>query len=375
MTVLASTIVPGFPTGSRWLLDGVSGAASILETGRSARADDYSGVEGTIAAAFRSGGFRSTVGVPIVVDGAVWGQLCIAATTAEPSRADAEDRMRDFTELVAIAISNAESRDRLRRLAEQQTSLRRVATLVAEGASPAELFSAVAEEVARILDVLARERRSLRARPHCACAGVGECARISGRQPLAARCPSLFASVFSTGAPARIDDYSGLPRPPAAGARTSGVQFGLAVPIVVDGRVWGMIAVGRTPRRPALPGFAGSYTGRIVYSSEPSADVEARLVAFTDLIATAISNAQAHDDLQRLAEEQAALRRVATLVAEAVPPDAIFTAVAEEVASILELPRIEVVRYEADGSGTVVGASGDHPSGPAAAGRSTAPAS
>ena len=124
-----------------------------------------------------------------------------------------------------------------------------------------------------------------------------------------------------------------------------------------------MIAVGRTPRRQALPGFAGSYTGRIVYSSEPSADVEARLVAFTDLIATAISNAQAHDDLQRLAEEQAALRRVATLVAEAVPPDAIFTAVAEEVASILELPRIEVVRYEAEGSGTVVGASGDHPFG------------
>jgi GAF domain-containing protein len=37
MTVLASTIVPGFPTGSRWLFDGLSGGASILETGRSAR--------------------------------------------------------------------------------------------------------------------------------------------------------------------------------------------------------------------------------------------------------------------------------------------------------------------------------------------------
>jgi GAF domain-containing protein len=135
MTVLASTIVPGFPTGSRWPLDGLSGAASILETGRSARVDDYSDVEGTIAAAFRSSGFRSTVAVPIVVDGAVWGQLCIGATTAEPLRADAEVRMRDFTELLAIAISNTASRDRLRRLAEQQASLRRVATLVAEGGS------------------------------------------------------------------------------------------------------------------------------------------------------------------------------------------------------------------------------------------------
>ena len=201
MTVLASTMVPGFPTGSRWLLDGVSGAASILETGRSARADDYSGVEGRIAAAFRSGGFRSTVGVPIVVDGAVWGQLCIGATNAEPLRADAEDRMRDFTELVAIAISNAESRDRLRRLAEQQTSLRRVATLVAEGASPAELFSAVAEEVARILDAsLVSVVRCELDRTALVLASVN-----APGFPVGSRCPldgpSLFASVFSTGAP------------------------------------------------------------------------------------------------------------------------------------------------------------------------------
>jgi signal transduction histidine kinase len=182
---------------------------------------------------------------------------------------------------------------------------------------------------------------------------------VGSRWPLDG--PSCFASVLSTGAPARIDDISDLPGPLAAGARASGVRSGLAVPILVDGVVWGMIAVGRKQQRQALPGFAGSYTGRIVYSTEREADVEARLVAFTDLIATAISRAQAHDDLQRLAEEQAALRRVATLVAEAAPPDVIFTAVAEEVASILELPRIEVVRYEADGSGTVVGASGDHP--------------
>jgi GAF domain-containing protein len=296
-----------------------------------------------------------------VVDGAVWGQLCSGTTTAEPLRADAEDRMRDFAELVAIAISNAESRDRLRRLAEQQTSLRRVATLVAEGASPAEVFSALAEEVARILDVsLVSVVRYELDRTALVLASVNAPGfPVGSRWPLDG--PSLFASVFSTGAPARIDDYSDLPGALAAGARASGVQSGLAVPIVVDGRVWGMIAVGTKQRRQALPGFAGSYTGRIVYSTEPSADVEARLVAFTDLIATAISKAQAHDDLQRLAEEQAALRRVATLVAEAARPDVIFTAVAEEVASILELPRIEVVRYEADGTGTVVGASGDHP--------------
>src|SRR5262249_44256698 len=127
-------------------------AASVLATGRAARIEDYSDVEGTIAAAFRRAGVRSSAGVPIVVDGAVWGLLRISATT-EPLPDGAEDRMRDFTELVAIAISNAESRDRLRRLAEQQAALRRVATLVAEGASPRDVFSAVADEVARMFDV------------------------------------------------------------------------------------------------------------------------------------------------------------------------------------------------------------------------------
>ena len=74
-----------------------------------------------------------------------------------------------------------------------------------------------------------------------------------------------------------------------------------------------------------------------------------------------ISRTQAQDDLRRLAEEQASLRRVATLVAEAAPPAKIFEAVADEVAHILELNTVEIVRYEPDGTATVIAASGDHP--------------
>src|SRR5690349_3106154 len=47
-TVLATSRVPGFPVGSHWPLDGPSLAASVLETGRAARIDDYSNVESTI---------------------------------------------------------------------------------------------------------------------------------------------------------------------------------------------------------------------------------------------------------------------------------------------------------------------------------------
>ena len=68
---------------------------------------------------------------------------------ASRSRRDAEQRVTQFTELVATAIANAQARDELRRLADEQAALRRVATLVAEAAPPPEVFDAVIVEVAR----------------------------------------------------------------------------------------------------------------------------------------------------------------------------------------------------------------------------------
>ena len=62
---------------------------------------------------------------------------------------------------------------------------------------------------------------------------------------------------------------------------------------------------------------------------------EARLASFTELVATAIANTDSRIGLARLAEEQAALRRVATLVAHGVPPEEVFAAVAEEVGRLL----------------------------------------
>jgi signal transduction histidine kinase/putative methionine-R-sulfoxide reductase with GAF domain len=358
-TVVACTNVPGFPVGSRWPLDGPSLAATVLETGRAARIDDYESLEGTIAGAIRAGGFRSSVGVPIVVEGAVWGILCVGTTHDEPLPANAGDRLRDFTELIAIAISNAESRDRLRRLAEQQTSLRRVATLVAEGATPTELFSAVAEEVARIVDVaLVSIVRYEADRTAVVLASLNALEfPVGSRWPLDG--PSLFATVFETGRPARIDDYSELAGSVAAAARASGVQSGLGVPIIVDGRVWGMVAVGRRQRREALPVFAGSYSSRIVFSTESTADVEARLAAFTDLVATAIANADSRDGLRLLADEQATLRRVATLVARGVSRDELLTAVAREVAGLPGVELVAMSRFEPEATRTLVASWGD----------------
>jgi signal transduction histidine kinase len=170
--------------------------------------------------------------------------------------------------------------------------------------------------------------------------------------------------VFQTGLPARLDDHEGLAGPVAAAARASGVRSGVAVPITVDGRVWGMIAVGLRPPRATLPAHAGMLSSRLVVSAASPQEIEQRLAAFTELVATAISKAQVHDDLRSLADEQAALRRVATLVAEGVPSEALFSAVCDEVQALAGTDACVVVRFEADGTVSVMGTNADrHPVG------------
>ena len=65
------------------------------------------------------------------------------------------------------------------------------------------------------------------------------------------------------------------------------------------------------------------------------------------------------DELRVLAEEQAALRRVATRVAREFSPGEVFGAVAEEVGRLLRVDGTRLVRYEPDGTATTVGAWGE----------------
>ena len=54
-------------------------------------------------------------------------------------------------------------------------------------------------------------------------------------------------------------------------------------------------------------------------------------------LAVSLDNAQLYAEYRRIADEQAALRRVATLVARAEPPEAVFAAVADEVGALLDV--------------------------------------
>ena len=127
---------PLFPVGKRWSLEGTNVLQLVRENCEAARIDDYSGLEGEIVEAVRRIGIRSTVGIPIVVARRVWGAMVVSTTEQDPLPPGTEARLADFTELLATAIANAESREALHQLAEEQAALRRVATLVAHGVRP-----------------------------------------------------------------------------------------------------------------------------------------------------------------------------------------------------------------------------------------------
>jgi GAF domain-containing protein len=111
----------------------------------------------------------------------------------------------------------------------------------------------------------------------------------------------------------------------------------VGAPISVEGRLWGVIVVGSTSEA-FLP-----------------ADAEARLAGFAELVATAVANTQARVELRGFAEEQAALRRVATLVAGAAAPEEVLAAVAGEVGRLLEVDYTALMRSDPEDMITVVG--------------------
>ena len=243
-----------------------------------------------------------------------------------------------YRDVMGTSAPSADSGNELHRLVEQQAALRRVATLVASGASSTEVFDAVAREVGQVLRLpntaVCRYEDEGTAMTVLAAFGDGpEVFSPGSRWPLDG--PSMSAEVLRTGSPVRFEEYRDLPGSLAAAAREHGLDRVAGAPIIVDGRVWGVISTS-SPDAP-LPD-----------------NVEDDLGEFTELVATAIANSQAHEELTRLAEEQAALRRVATLVAAGAPPAEVFEAVSAEVAALLGADGSAVSRYEADGTVTAV---------------------
>jgi PAS domain S-box-containing protein len=198
---------------------------------------------------------------------------------------DVTDRKRAEEDLRQAQRTVEESRDELRLLAEEQAALRRVATLVARGVSPTEVFASVCEEVGRLL---AADHTSLVRYEADGVASIVAKGEDEAGLPVGTRvtpdAESVVASVQRTRRPARRDSYERAPDRLAASARELDLGSTVGAPIMVEGCVWGVMIAGWTQE------------GRA------TADTEIRIAQFSELVATAVANA---DGRTQLAESRA----------------------------------------------------------------------
>ncbi len=168
----------------------------------------------------------------------------------------------------------------LRRIAEEQAALRRVATLVAHDVPREQVFEAAASEVRSLLGadatVLVRYEEP-DAVVLATSAGAGSDITVGRRFPLQEG--SLTASVFRTGRSTRMDEYAAQAGENARAIEELGINAALGAPIVVAGRLWGVMAAIWRKAEAMLPGH------------------EERIAQFTELVATAIANAESRAEL------------------------------------------------------------------------------
>jgi signal transduction histidine kinase len=164
-------------------------------------------------------------------------------------------------------------------LAAEQSALRRVATLVARGVPPDQLFAAVAKEIRGVMGLeiasITRYEEDDRATV-VAMSGAGS--RLTASS-FAVDGDSILARIAKTRCPARVDDYEEISGPFGERARRQGARSGVGAPIIVEDRLWGA-ALAFSTRAFALP-----------------ADMEDRIAKFTELIAIAIANAESRTEL------------------------------------------------------------------------------
>jgi PAS domain S-box-containing protein len=234
------------PLSSDVRLGGRNVMSLVHSTRRAVRQEAYSRATGELGALAQDAGVGSAIGVPIEVEGRLWGVMMVSLEREPTSPPGTEERLANFTDLAATAIANAEARQELHHFAAEQSGLRRVATLVAHGVAPEVVFTAVAEEVAKVLpgvDLATLGRyapdKSVEYVGGWSISGeadwVGETVTLGGR--------NVTTAVFETGQPARVDQIQDDASDAAAVARASGARSSAGAPIKVEGQLWGVVIV------------------------------------------------------------------------------------------------------------------------------------
>jgi signal transduction histidine kinase len=241
-------------------------------------------VAGSIALILLSGGYlaRSVVRpvrrASAMADRVAGGDLAVRMPETGPGEVGILERAFN-----AMAGSLETSTHELRRIAEEQAALRQVATLVARGVCPPEVFSAVAAETGRVLG--ADCTAVARFEPDGSVTIVGSWAKPGApglAPPLGSRWPaeegSVSGRVQRTGRPAWMR-YETAGGPASVWAREHGIRSSVGSPIIMEGRLWGVIN--------EFSGEAGPHPE----------GTEERLLAFTELVAMAVANTESRAQL------------------------------------------------------------------------------
>jgi signal transduction histidine kinase len=271
------------PLGQEVRLGGENVMSMVFSSGGPVRIEAYSHASGDVAQWSKAAGVGSAVGVPITVEGRLWGVIMIGLEHERPWPPDTEGRLANFTDLAATAIGNVAAHEQLRKVADEQSALRRVATLVARGVAPEVVFRAVATEVAHVLPAVDQAVIGRYTSRHSV-EYVGGWSRV-GSPEWVGRTTALgghnvSTAVFETGQPARVAHLADDTHPTTSIARRSGARSSAGAPINVEGQLWGVMIVASV-READLP-----------------RGIERELADFIELLATAIANTQAREELR-----------------------------------------------------------------------------
>ncbi len=271
-TKIAGWGIAPLEVGSHWSLDDPSVMAVVAHTGRPARIEDYADTAGAFAMLALGVGIRSGIGAPINVDGRTWGVVIAYWEGSDQPPSEAEDRLSRFTELVATAIANTQSLDRLHKLIDEQSALSRVATMVAGGASGDDIVAAVCSAVGPLL--AARQVRVVEFTDDEGSRAV-QAWRGDGRAPHRRDAPdpdtdlgTLRHRIQTLQAGYRVVESAGF-------GGSSGSEVG--APVIVQDELWGALVV---------------ESDEILPSS-----AEVCVVRFAEMIATALTNEFARTQL------------------------------------------------------------------------------
>jgi signal transduction histidine kinase len=245
-----------------------------------------SGEAGVVAAASTRSDFPTVADQLLLTLAANQAATAFQSSRLIQERTRAEEELREARNELEMKVAERTAELRrseayLAQLAEEQAALRRVATLVAEGAAPTAVFDAVAAEMEGLLDAdgvtLSRYEPG------------GEVTVVAHRGSGASRVPpgtrvrhegeNVTTMVRRSARPARVEGYEGTQGAIAEMVQTLAVRAAVGAPIVVDGGLWGVVIANWTSEE------------------SPPADTEQRMAEFAELLDTAIANADSRDQL------------------------------------------------------------------------------